>query len=76
MSKPAWNVDLAWNDYVNQTNIAPETIFSKRLIKDYILANRITADILDITRDDQSIHQIAHAICPTCRGGKEEKRSQ
>ena len=39
------------NDYVNQTNIAPETIISKRLIKDYILANKITVDIVDITRD-------------------------
>ena len=39
------------NDCVNQTNIAPETIISKRLIKDYILANKITVDIVDITRD-------------------------
>ena len=39
------------NDYVNQTNTAPETIISKRLIKDYILANKITVDIVDITRD-------------------------
>ena len=39
------------NDSMKQTNIAPETIISKRLIKDYILANKITLDKVDITRD-------------------------
>ena len=39
------------NDSMKQTNIAPETIISKRLIKDYILANKITVDKVDNTRD-------------------------
>ena len=39
------------NDSMKQTNIAPETIISKRLIKGYILANKITLDKVDITRD-------------------------
>ena len=39
------------NNSVNQTNIAPETISSKHLIKDYILANKITVDNVNITRD-------------------------
>ena len=42
---------ISLNDSVNQTNIAPETIISKRLIKDYILANKIAVDKVDITRD-------------------------
>ena len=39
------------NDSVNQKSIAPETIISKRLIKDYILVNKITVYKVDITRD-------------------------
>ena len=39
------------NDSVNQKSIAPETIISKRLIKDYILLNKITVYKVDITRD-------------------------
>ena len=30
------------NDSVNQTNTSPETIIFKRLVKDYILGNKIT----------------------------------
>ena len=39
------------NDSLSQTDITPETIISKRLIKDYILANKITVDKVDTTRD-------------------------
>ena len=50
------------NDSVNQTNIAPETIISKRLIKDYILANKINVDKVDIIRDKIKAYTKSHML--------------
>ena len=50
------------NNSVNQTNIAPETIISKRLIKDYILANKITVDKVDNTRDMIKTYTKSHML--------------
>ena len=50
------------NDSVNQTNIAPENIISKRLIKDYILANKINVDKVDIIRDKIKAYPKSHML--------------
>ena len=48
------------NESVNQTNNSPETIISKHLIKDVILANKMTVNAIK--------------VCPTF-GRSEEKES-
>ena len=50
------------NDSVNQTNIATENVISKRLIKDYILANKIIVDKMDITRDMIKAYTKSHML--------------
>ena len=50
------------NDSMKQTNIAPETIISKRLIKDYILANKITVDKVGNTRDIIKTYTKSHML--------------
>ena len=54
--------EFTLNDSVNQTNIALETIISKRLIKDYILVNKITVDKVDIARDMIKVYTKSHML--------------
>ena len=47
---------------MNQTNISPEMINSKRLIKDYKLANNMTVDTINITKEMIKAYLRSHLL--------------